>query len=159
MGFFDKLRASVDHSDSLVCVGLDPRPEHLPKGDVLAFNRRIVDRTFDLVCAYKPNFAFYEALGLPGLEALRQTITDIHQRTDVPVILDAKRGDVGSTAEALAHGAFEVWGTVTEAPFCCVTPPTRAQRSSKPCPSAIEHYTKSSPNTPPHGVRPAAWAS
>jgi uridine monophosphate synthetase len=110
MRFFDKLRAAVDGNGSLVCVGLDPRPQYLPHGDMLAFNRRIIEQTADLVCAYKPNFAFYEAQGLRGLEALRLTIDEIHRMTDVPAILDAKRGDVGSTAEAYAHAAFEVWG-------------------------------------------------
>lgn len=110
MRFFDRLRAAADRNESLVCVGLDPRPEYLPDGDILAFNRRIIEQTADLVCAYKPNFAFYEAQGFRGLEALRHTIDEIHRTTDVPVILDAKRGDVGSTAEAYARGAFEVWG-------------------------------------------------
>jgi uridine monophosphate synthetase len=74
------------------------------------FNKTIIDATADLVCAYKPNFAFYEALGLEGLAALRRTIEYIHKVTDMPVILDAKRGDIGSTAEAYAKAAFEVWG-------------------------------------------------
>jgi uridine monophosphate synthetase len=110
MGFFDRLESAVSGSGSLVCVGLDPRPEYLAAEDVFAFNRRIIEATADLVSAYKPNFGFYEALGLPGLIALRQTITYIHDSTDVLVILDAKRGDIGSTAEAYAHGAFDVWG-------------------------------------------------
>jgi len=119
MGFFDKLHAAIEHSDSLLCVGLDPRPEYLPNGDILAFNRRIIEQTADLVCAYKPNFAFYEAQGVRGLEALQQTIDLIHRRTNAPVILDAKRGDIGSTAEAYAHASFEVWGAdaVTVNPY------------------------------------------
>jgi len=119
MGFFDKLRAAIERNDSLLCIGLDPRPQYIPNGDVLAFNQRLIEDTADLVCAYKPNFAFYEVQGLEGLEALQQTIIYIHQRTDVPVILDAKRGDIGSTAEAYAHAAFEVWGAdaVTVNPY------------------------------------------
>jgi uridine monophosphate synthetase len=78
--------------------------------DLLGFNRRVIDRTRDLVCAYKPNFAFYEAAGPEGLEALRRTIAYIHETSSVPVILDAKRGDIGSTAQAYAYAAFEVWG-------------------------------------------------
>lgn len=108
--FFEKLRRAVKQNNSLLCVGLDPRPEQIPGGDVLAFNRRIVEQTIDLACAYKPNFAFYEALGLEGLGALQQTISYIHQATDAPVILDAKRGDIGSTAEAYARATFQVWG-------------------------------------------------
>jgi len=86
---------------------------------IFAFNKTIIDATADLVCAYKPNFAFYEAQGLEGLAALRRTIEYIHELTDVPVILDAKRGDIGSTAEAYAQAAFEVWGAdaVTVNPY------------------------------------------
>jgi uridine monophosphate synthetase len=61
------------------------------------------------VCAYKPNFAFYESAGLAGLEALQRTVAYVHEVAAVPVILDAKRGDIGSTAAAYAHAAFEVW--------------------------------------------------
>jgi uridine monophosphate synthetase len=86
---------------------------------IFAFNHAIVDATADLVCAYKPNFAFYEAQGLEGLAALRRTIEYIHEVTDVPVILDAKRSDIGSTAEAYARAAFEMWGAdaVTVNPY------------------------------------------
>jgi len=119
MGFFDKLRAAIERHNSLLCVGLDPRPGYIPNGDILAFNQRTVEQTADLACAYKPNFAFYEAQGLEGLKALKQTVDYIHQTTDVPVILDAKRGDIGSTAEAYARAAFEVWGAdaVTVNPY------------------------------------------
>jgi uridine monophosphate synthetase len=111
MDFYERLAAAAQRNDSLLCVGLDPRPERLATGDDLfSFNRRVVDATRELVCAYKPNFAFYESAGPEGLEALRRTIAYIHQTAGVPVILDAKRGDIGSTAEAYARGAFEVWG-------------------------------------------------
>jgi uridine monophosphate synthetase len=111
MQFYRWLDEAARRNDSLLCVGLDPRLEKLAPGDDLfSFNRRVVDATHELVCAYKPNFAFYEAAGPEGLEALRRTVTYIHQATDVPVILDAKRGDIGSTAAAYARAAFEVWG-------------------------------------------------
>jgi uridine monophosphate synthetase len=110
MGFFDKLQSAIERTDSLLCVGLDPRPEYFASDGMLAFNQRIIDGTAALACAYKPNFAFYEAQGLKGLEALRQTIGLIHEKTGALVILDAKRGDIGPTAEAYAHAAFEVWG-------------------------------------------------
>jgi len=109
MGFFEKLQEAIRKNDSLLCVGLDPKPDLVPSGDLLAFNRRMIENTADLVCAYKPNFAFYEAQGLRGLEVLQSTIAYIHQHTDVPVILDVKRGDIGPTAEAYAHAAFQVW--------------------------------------------------
>ncbi|MDH4138175.1 MAG: orotidine-5'-phosphate decarboxylase, partial [Anaerolineae bacterium] len=116
MSFAEKLTHTIERNDSLLCVGLDPRPDRfspqvLAQSDpIFAFNKTIIDATADLVCAYKPNFAFYEAQGLAGMAALRRTIEYIHEVTDVPVILDAKRGDIGSTAEAYAKAAFEVWG-------------------------------------------------
>jgi uridine monophosphate synthetase len=106
--FFQKLERVARQRDSLLCVGLDPA--RLPPGeDLLAFGRRVIDATADLICACKPNFAFYEAHGPAGLEVLRQTIAYAAGQ-GVPVILDAKRGDIGSTAEAYARAAFEVWG-------------------------------------------------
>ncbi len=111
MKFYHWLAETARRNESLLCVGLDPRPERLAPGDdLLSFNRRVVDATRDLVCAYKPNFAFYEAAGPEGLAALRQTIAYVHETAGVPVILDAKRGDIGSTAAAYARAAFEVWG-------------------------------------------------
>lgn len=111
MGFYQRLADAARRNDSLLCVGLDPRPEWLAPGDdLLRFNRRVIDATHDLVCAFKPNFAFYESAGPAGLEALRQTVAAIRGAADVPVILDAKRGDIGSTAIAYARAAFEVWG-------------------------------------------------
>ncbi len=111
MEFYQWIAESARRNDSLLCVGLDPRPEQLgPGDDLFSFNRRVVDATCHLVCAYKPNFAFYESAGPAGLEALRRTVVYIHETTDVPVILDAKRGDIGSTAKAYARAAFEVWG-------------------------------------------------
>jgi uridine monophosphate synthetase len=110
MGFYQWLAETTQRNDSLLCVGLDPRHERLAPGDDLfSFNRRIVDATRDLVCVYKPNFAFYEAAGPAGLEALQRTVAYIHDTAAVPVILDAKRGDIGSTAAAYARAAFEVW--------------------------------------------------
>lgn len=111
MTVFDRLAEAARRNESLLCVGLDPRPERLPPGeDLFDFNRRVVDATGDLACAFKPNFAFYEAAGPAGLEALRRTVAYVHEQAGVPVILDAKRGDIGSTAEAYARAAFEVWG-------------------------------------------------
>ena len=109
--FVERLDAGCTVKQSLVCVGLDPDPTLMPTQDVFAFNKGIVGATRDLVCAYKPNIAFYEALGLAGLKALEQTIQ--HIRTVAPevvILMDAKRGDVGSTAIAYARAMFEVWG-------------------------------------------------
>lgn len=110
MDFWRKLEASIRRRDSLLCVGLDPRPERIPARytTVAAFNRAIIDATADLACAYKPNIAFYEALGQEGLAALQETISYVPD--DIPILLDAKRNDIASTAAAYARAAFEVWG-------------------------------------------------
>src|SRR3972149_4337849 len=78
----------------------------MPEGpDVFEFNKAIIDATADLVCAYKPNIAFYEALGREGWDALKRTREYIP--ADIPVIVDAKRGDIGNTAKAYARGLFD----------------------------------------------------
>ena len=77
---------------------------------VADFNRAIVDATADLVCAYKPNLAFYEALGIPGLIALEQTLSHIRTRAPHAIIIgDAKRGDIGTSSAAYARAMFQVW--------------------------------------------------
>jgi orotidine-5'-phosphate decarboxylase len=109
MTFLDKLAAAVMKNRSLVCVGLDPDPELMPAGlGVLDFNRAIVEATSDLVCAYKPNLAFYEALGIDGMMALRETVKLIP--AGVPIIADAKRSDIGNTAKAYARALFDYFG-------------------------------------------------
>ena len=109
--FLEKLDTACQAHRSLLCIGLDPDPGRMAVPDVFQFNRAIVDATADLVCAYKPNLAFYEALGLPGLEALQRTVEHIRgQAPEVIVIGDAKRGDVGNTAEAYASALFDSWG-------------------------------------------------
>jgi orotidine-5'-phosphate decarboxylase len=118
MGLFtERLNAAATRNQSLVCIGLDPWGPSMPIDDIAAFTKAIIDATCDLVCAYKPNYAFYEAEGLPGLHALEATINAIPD--GVPVILDAKRGDIGSTATAYAKAAFEAWGAdaVTLSPY------------------------------------------
>ncbi|MFP3897487.1 MAG: orotidine-5'-phosphate decarboxylase [Anaerolineales bacterium] len=119
MDFWEKLKESIRRRDSLLCVGLDPRPEMIPSrfGSVVDFNRAIIDATADLACVYKPNIAFYEALGEEGMRALRGTLTYIPD--DVPVLLDAKRNDIGSTATAYAKACYEVLGVdaVTVTPY------------------------------------------
>jgi len=96
---------------SLLCIGLDPQPSLHPgfKNGVFNFNRAIIDATHDLVCAYKPNLAFYEALGLEGLDSLEKTVQYIRQNTNALIIGDGKRGDVEHTAKAYAKTLFEVW--------------------------------------------------
>ena len=108
--FADRLRAAYDAAQSLVCVGLDVNPALTPVQDVAKFNRAIVDATTEFVCAYKPNIAFYEALGIPGLHALEATVR--HIRDYAPhciIIIDAKRGDIGNTVEAYTKAMFDTW--------------------------------------------------
>ena len=106
MTFREKLLAAQREHHSLVCVGLDTDPALLPqplqnsRDGVLEFNRQIIDTTKDLVCAYKPNLAFYEALGSRGWDILRETLAFIPK--DIVTIGDAKRGDIGNTAERYA---------------------------------------------------------
>ena len=109
--FVEKIGRACEATHSLLCVGLDPDPGLIPIPDVAKFNRAIVDATAPVACAYKPNLAFYEALGLPGLAALEQTITHIRDVAEDAVIIgDAKRGDIGPSAKAYAKAMFEVWG-------------------------------------------------
>jgi len=108
MNFIEKLLAASRKNKSLLCVGLDPNPELMPISDVFQFNREIIDATADLVCAYKPNLAFYEALGIEGLKALEKTLA--HVPPGIPVIGDAKRGDIASSSEAYARALFEGFG-------------------------------------------------
>ena len=106
--FADTLLAAAERNRSLLCVGLDPDPARMPVSDVAAFNRAIIEATADLVCAYKPNLAFYEALGPVGLDALRQTLDAVPDW--IPVIADAKRGDLDISSAAYARALFDVWG-------------------------------------------------
>ena len=109
--FVEKLDAACEANRSLLCVGLDPDPQLMPVGDVFEFNRAIVDATHDLVCAYKPNMAFYEAQGLEGLRALGKTIEHIRKVSPETIIIaDAKRGDVGHVSAAYASAMFDQWG-------------------------------------------------
>ena len=117
VSFTTKLLAAAKKNQSLLCVGLDPDPEQMPIRDVAEFNKAIIEATHDLVCAYKPNIAFYEAFGPAGLEALRKTIESVPGH--IPIIGDAKRGDIDSTARAYARAMFDVWNfdAVTVSPY------------------------------------------
>lgn len=109
MKFQNKLRKAISQNNSLLCVGLDPDPGKVK--DLFKFNQRIIDQTADLVCAYKPNSAFYSAVGTSGIEDLKETIDYIHkQYPQIPVILDAKRGDVGHASEMYAQEVFDYFG-------------------------------------------------
>lgn len=118
------LHRAQEKNRSLLCVGLDPQPSRLPAGvrrdasGILDFCRQIVVATADLVCAFKPQIAYFAAYGAE--QQLEQLVAFIREQApDVPVILDAKRGDIGSTAEQYAIEAFERYGAdaVTVSPF------------------------------------------
>ena len=109
MDFKTKFQNASKANNSLLCVGLDPDPEKTKAAEIFNFNKKIIDQTKNLVCCYKPNIAFYEAAGTEGLEALKKTINYIHQNSDVPVLLDAKRADVENTARMYAMAAFDYW--------------------------------------------------
>jgi orotidine-5'-phosphate decarboxylase len=110
MTFTQQLRAAAQRQQSWLCVGLDPDlsriPAHLGRDSaaVYTFCSAIMEATADLVCAFKPNIAFFEALGAAGMETLRRLMKSPR---NVPIILDAKRGDISSTAEAYAQALFD----------------------------------------------------
>ena len=108
--FATRLDQACAAQQSLVCVGLDVDPAKMPIADATEFNRAIVDATADVVCCYKPNLAFYEALGIPGLQALEATITHIRKSSPHAIIIgDAKRGDIGNSSTAYAQAMFKIW--------------------------------------------------
>ncbi|MDM8518473.1 orotidine-5'-phosphate decarboxylase [Anaerolineales bacterium HSG6] len=125
--FNEKLTASIVKNNSLLGIGLDPNPTKYPAHfahvetdayqALLSWGQNLIELTQDLVCCYKPNFAFYEQYGPSGLEALRDTISAVPD--EIPVLLDAKRGDIGNTAAAYAEAAFKVWGAdaITISPY------------------------------------------
>ncbi|MDY7081868.1 MAG: orotidine 5'-phosphate decarboxylase / HUMPS family protein, partial [Halobacteria archaeon] len=97
---FEMLADEIEAKNSIVCVGLDPVPERIPDGlSVLEFNQRIIDATGDIAVAYKPNSAFYEALD--EWDTLNETIE--YAQAHAPVVLDAKRGDIGNSSRRYAR--------------------------------------------------------
>src|SRR5215469_3763413 len=116
MNFLEKLVTASRQQNSLLCIGLDPEPKRLPaelRGvpeitAVVRFCRTIIEATLPYVCAYKPNLAFFEALGPGGMQAFQEVLEAIPMH--VPVIADAKRGDIGNTARNYASALFDVYG-------------------------------------------------
>lgn len=126
MGFLQKLNAAIDQNNSLLCVGLDPdmaklSPQlHDQPAPYFVFNKAIIDATADLVCAYKPNSAFYEARAAAGIEELQLTCAYIQEKhPHIPIILDFKRGDIGNTNKYYAQFAFDSLGVdaITVQPY------------------------------------------
>ena len=124
-----ELIALIKERKSFLCVGLDTDPAKMPehlrneKDGMFLFNRAIIDATIDYCVAYKPNLAFYEALGLEGLRQLKLTMDYIHSlKKPVFTIADAKRGDIGNTSERYAKAFLDPQGdfnfdSMTIAPY------------------------------------------
>ncbi|HEY3345575.1 MAG TPA: orotidine-5'-phosphate decarboxylase [Anaerolineaceae bacterium] len=121
--FIQQLETRARAVNSLLCIGLDPHPADLPSGvgrsadAARDFCLRLIDATVDLAAAFKPNAAFFEDLGPLGWQVLAEVIAAVPP--EVPVILDAKRGDIASTAEAYAHSALRALGAggITLSPY------------------------------------------
>ncbi|MFH1374925.1 MAG: orotidine-5'-phosphate decarboxylase [bacterium] len=111
MSALKKLKEIQAERQTIMCLGLDLDTKRMPHDytknikTMYDFAAAVIDATSDLVCAYKPNLAFYESLGAEGLSLLRQIVTRIPK--EIPVILDAKRGDIGNTAAHYADALFD----------------------------------------------------
>ncbi|MCE1255225.1 MAG: orotidine-5'-phosphate decarboxylase [Anaerolineae bacterium] len=125
-GFFTKLKQAIADNQSLLCLGLDPEvnkfsPDFKPDASqverLTAWCQNLISQTSDLICCVKPNIAFFEQYGPEGLEALQAVLKSIPAH--IPVLLDAKRGDIGSTASAYARAMFDVYqaDAVTLSPY------------------------------------------
>jgi orotidine-5'-phosphate decarboxylase len=125
MNFLDKLLAASRQQNSLLCVGLDPEPERLPavlrdlpvEQAIVRFCHAIIEATTPYACAFKPNSAFFEVLGPRGMYVFQEVIRAIPAH--IPVIIDAKRGDLGNTARNYAATVFDIYGcdAVTVNPY------------------------------------------
>ena len=125
MNFVEKLLQASRTQNSLLCVGLDPEPSRFPprfRGEdkeilTLHFCKAMIEATAPYACAYKPNIAFFELLGPNGMHVLQEVIRAIP--ANLPVILDAKRGDIGNTARAYAETLFDIYqcDAVTVSPY------------------------------------------
>jgi orotidine-5'-phosphate decarboxylase len=117
VNFNEKLKNAMKMNESLLCIGLDPDLDQIREGMAVSkFNKAIIEATSDLVCAYKLNLAFYEALD-KGMESLKRTIKAIPK--NIPIIGDCKRGDIGNSSKAYAKAMFSKHGfdAVTVSPY------------------------------------------
>ena len=116
MTFLDKLLAASRQQNSLLCVGLDPEPQRFPAAlrtmpvdkAIVQFCHTIIESTAPYVCAYKPNLAFFEVLGPNGMNVFQEVLRAIPAH--IPIIADAKRGDLGNTARNYASALFDIYG-------------------------------------------------
>ena len=108
--FINRLELACTTNKSLLCIGLDIEQSRIGILDPFEFNKSIIDSTHDLCCAFKPNLAFYEAMGIEGLRLLEKTIDHIRTSSPTNIIIgDAKRGDIGPSGEAYAKAMFDIW--------------------------------------------------
>lgn len=105
MKYTEKLLNRISLTRSALCVGLDPRPQTDNMTRLADWLRLVVEETAPYAACYKPNIAYFEAMGLPGLQILEELLPDIPK--DIPVILDAKRGDIGETQKYYAQAYFD----------------------------------------------------
>jgi len=125
MGFLEKMLTASRQQNSLLCVGLDPELDRLPstlrnlpiEKAILHFCQTIIEATAPYVCAFKPNIAFFEVLGPTGMHVFQQVLQAIPAH--IPIIVDAKRGDLGNTARNYAAALFDIYGcdAVTVNPY------------------------------------------
>jgi len=117
MRYADRLQQRIDKTGSRLCVGLDPRPGDGGATAARDFLRQVVEETAEWAVAYKPNMAYFEAMGIDGIRLLEELLGGMPE--DVPVILDAKRSDIGETQKYYAQGYFAGWNVdaVTLNPF------------------------------------------
>ena len=105
--FAEKLKAAQRLNNSYLCVGLDPDPERMAQNHIPSFFSDIIAETKDLVCAYKPNLAFFEAQGMGGMQLMLESLRGVPNH--IPIIADAKRGDIGNTGRFYAKAIFDLY--------------------------------------------------
>lgn len=117
MRFKEKLQRRLDLTGSRLCVGLDPRPGDAGANQACSFLHQVIEETSQFAAAFKPNMAYFEAMGIEGIRVLEEVLALIPNH--IPIILDAKRSDIGETQKYYAHGYFQGWNVdaVTLNPF------------------------------------------
>jgi len=117
MRYAERLQQRIEKTGSRLCIGLDPRPGEGGAAAARDFLKQVIEETADSAAAYKPNMAYFEAMGIEGIRVLEELLGNMPD--DVPVILDAKRSDIGETQKYYAQGYFDGWkvDAVTLNPF------------------------------------------
>ncbi len=145
MNFSDKLATAVQKKKSCLVLGLDPNPDKMPERfdktpqGIFDFLKEVIDQTEDLICGVKPQLAYFEVFGSKGIEVLEK-LMDYCRKKDLIIIADAKRGDIGSTAEAYAK-AFLAENSTLESDALTVSP-FLGTDSLQPFVNACEKYGK-----------------